>query len=169
MAEDLNLDQIEELKKEGPENLRVKYSTLQAYINSVVTFRFTTLGFFLAAVALILSGTPYRGKYILLCVITFALYLIELRNRFLKNDLGAQADKIEEKWDIVENYDLVPSTIFIVVINKKDDKINYDNRKLKLKKFLGITIQLKDITTHSFALDILYFSVFFYALIQAIR
>jgi hypothetical protein len=164
MAENLNLDQIDELKKEGPENLRVKYSTLQAYINSVVTFRFTTLGFFLAAVALILSGTPCRGKFILLSLITFALYIIELRNRFLKNDLGEQAWQIEKKWGIIEDYKPDPTTIFGMVINTKDEKT--ENGKPKREPF-GTFLTPK--ITHSLGLDILYFSVFFYSLYNILR
>jgi hypothetical protein len=33
-------------RDQDPENLRAEYSALSAYFNTVVTFRFTTLGFY---------------------------------------------------------------------------------------------------------------------------
>jgi hypothetical protein len=137
-----------------PENLRVKYSTLLAYINSVVTFRFTTLGFYLAAVGIILSGTPSLEKYFLLALISISLYIIEIRNRFLKNDLGARAEQIEKKWGYIENRrdDYTPADTYIFGKRIPYNKDDYTK--------LGIT--------HSCALDILYFSIFAYASIHVI-
>lgn len=54
------------------QSLRVEYSALSAYCNTIVTFRFTTLGFCLAALALICGGkTPSRsGEHSCLCPIS---------------------------------------------------------------------------------------------------
>lgn len=140
------------------ENIRAKYRTLLDYINSVVTFRFTTLGFFLAAVALILSGAPTLGKYILLCLITIALYIIELRNRFLKNRLDLQRKNIEKKWGFDENGmdDNEPEPTYIFFIPFKTEKNSKNEDYVKS----GIT--------HSLALDLLYFVILFYALCHVI-
>jgi hypothetical protein len=152
MAENKDPEPKNVLPKVAPENLRAKYNTLQAYINSVVTFRFTTLGFYLAAVALILGLKPSFEKYLILVLITIPLYILELRNRFLKNDLGAQAEQIENKWGyVLDNKSLIkpkPTYIFFIPIPyNKDDYTK-----------CGIT--------HTFALDLLYGLIFFYALIH---
>jgi len=179
MAEDKNSEQAKDEDSDKPENLPVIYNSLLAYINSVVTFRFTTLGFFLAAVALILSGTPSLGKYILLCLITIALYIIELRNRILKNELEVETKQIVKKWHYSkdkEGYYTDPSftTIFRIIVNEKDEIKGYkdynpvnDKRRIRIP-FLGRPI-LKFKITHSFALDMLYFSILFYSLYHAIR
>jgi hypothetical protein len=123
MAENKNSELTKkQLKEELPENLRTKYNSLAAYNNSVVTFRFTTLGFFLAAVGLILGGTPSLGKYIILTLIIFSLYIIELRNRFLKNENDAQANQIEKMWGYVQDDEPALTTIFGLVICEKDRK-----------------------------------------------
>ena len=85
---------------QDPENLRAEYSALSAYFNTVVTFRFTTLGFYLAAVALICGGeAPSRSRAFVLLVITVSLYLVELRNRTLYKNLSDRAMQIErEGW-----------------------------------------------------------------------
>src|SRR4030095_15276633 len=84
---------------QGAENLRAEYSALSAYFNTVVTFRFTTLGFYLAAVALICSGeTPSRSKAFVLLVITVSLYLVELRNRTLYKNVSDRAMQIEREY-----------------------------------------------------------------------
>ena len=102
-----------------PENLPVIYNNLLAYINTVVTFRFTILGFYLAAVALILGVNSSFERYLILVFITISLYIIELRNRFLKNELEAQVKQIQKKWHYIEggynDDELQPTTIFGMV------------------------------------------------------
>ncbi len=151
MAEKNNSKLTNELKEVEPENLRIKYNALAAYSNSVVTFRFTVLGLYLAAVGFILGGTPSLGKYILLCVVTFSLYIIEIRNRFLKNRLAAQSLQIEKVWGYTGNTDCEPENTYIFGIKIKNREDDYTKWKL----------------THSFPLDILYASIFVYALINA--
>ncbi|MGA2504418.1 MAG: hypothetical protein ABSG01_10045 [Anaerolineales bacterium] len=149
----------------NPDNLRAKYNALLAYINAVVTFRFTTLGFFLAATALILGVKPSFEKYSILFLITFSLYIIELRNRFLKNELAAMSRQIEKKWGYIVNkkpdYELDPTTIFGIVINKGDISEN-DKLEYNFGKWLGFKF------THSLALDILYILILIYAFINTI-
>jgi len=136
------------------ENLRVIYNSRLAYINTVVTYRFTTLGFFLAGVGLILGGGLSRNLFILLTLITLSLYAVELRNRFLKNRLEVEQKQIEKKWGYFQDGtdDIKPerTTIFgFRLPYKKDDYI-----KLRI--------------THSTALDVLYLSILFYALYNSV-
>jgi hypothetical protein len=154
MEEEKNPKQTNDHPKVDPQDLRVIYNSLATYSNAVVTFRFTTLSFFLAAVAFSLGGTPSFGKYLLLAVITFSLYIVELRNRFLKNELGEEARQIQKKWGYAVNKsdDYKPEPVYILKFRIKNRVDNFTKS--------GIT--------HSFALDILYFSVFIYALINLV-
>jgi hypothetical protein len=137
-----------------PENLTAIYNNLLTYINTVVTFRFTTLALYLPAVGLILGVNPPLEKYLILLLITVSVYIIELRNRFLKNDLEARALQIQKTWGYTfsreENYN--PSVTYILWIPLKH-RINYYEEK-------GIT--------HSWAIDILYTVILLYALTRAI-
>ena len=56
-------DNIAEVK---PDDVRAEYSALSSYFNTVVSFRFTTLGLYLAAVGFIVSGTVSKEKAALL-------------------------------------------------------------------------------------------------------
>jgi hypothetical protein len=77
------------------DDIRTEYSAIASYFNTVVQFRFTTLGFFIAAVGFILSGEITKSKAALLLVIAIAMYIIELRNRTLYNNLSDRAIDIE--------------------------------------------------------------------------
>jgi hypothetical protein len=138
-------------------NLPVIYNSLLAYINTVVTFRFTTLSLYLAAVAIILGGNLTFGKYFLLILLTISLYIIEIRNRILKNELEAQAIQIQKHWHyyLEGDKDHYPkdTTIFGYAIC-----VNKDAKNNKKEKHL--------IISHSLGIDILYFSIFLYAVIH---
>jgi hypothetical protein len=152
MAEKKNPKPTNDQTKVDPESLRVIYDSLAAGGRTVVTFRFTVLGFFLTGVALIFAGTPSLGKYILLTLITISLWTLDLRNRTIKNDLDAQAKQIERIWGYTVNN-------------------NYDYNPYPTKVFGIITIPPKAaqyVFTHSNALDVLYFSVLLYALINMV-
>ena len=85
------------------DNITTKYEALSAYGRQIVTFRFTLLGFFLAAVGLVVSGVnPSIGEYMLLCFLTLGLYMLELRNRSLLIELDERGIQIErEYWEYV--------------------------------------------------------------------
>jgi hypothetical protein len=151
MAEKMNSKRTNDNSQVDPEGLRAKYDSLAAYGRTVVTFRFTVLGFYLTAVGLVLAGMPTFWKYLLLTVIAISLWTIELRNRTLKNELSELTRQIEKIWGYTQD--------------KKDDYHPYPT------KVFGITIPTKateNLLTHSNALDLLYFSVFLYALINMI-
>ena len=80
------------------ENLRVEYTSLSSFFNTVVTFRFTTLSLYLAAVGFIISGDLTPEKSILLIGISIAMWLIELRNQSLYRELANRGAQIEREY-----------------------------------------------------------------------
>jgi hypothetical protein len=155
LAEDQDSKTTEELSEVDPENLRVKYNTLAANCNAVVSFRFTVISFFLAAVAIILGGTANLsfGKYLLLIIIVISLWTIELRNRTIKNELDAWSKQIEITWHY-----------------ERDKKLDYIQWPTKLFGIITIPPWAADfIFTHSNAIDLLFLAVLIYASYYAIR
>jgi len=136
------------------QELLVKYSALQNYINAIVTFRFTVLGFYLATVGLLLGGTPSLEKYTLLAFITIPLYIIELRNRFLKDKLGGQAARIEKYW-----------------MNEKEKPSGYELDKtyaFNIRLFSSNNDHEDPGITHTRALDCIYGVIFLYSLARMV-
>jgi len=88
-----------------PENLRAEYAALSSYFNTLVGFRITLLGFFLASIALIISG-PARIPVVvslLAILLTFSMYLFELRTRILYDHLAKRGIEIEQReWGFAE-------------------------------------------------------------------
>jgi hypothetical protein len=87
------------LMKEETENLRTEYTALTSYSTTVVNFRFTVLGLYLAAVGIILGGKqPTWEIYFLLCLITICVFMIELRNQSLLKNISNRGMQIEHKY-----------------------------------------------------------------------
>jgi hypothetical protein len=82
-----------------PADIRTEYTALADYQRSVDTFRFTTLGFYLAAVGLVAGNADNRAGGALLFGITIALALLEVRNRSLLRTINIRGLQIErELW-----------------------------------------------------------------------
>ena len=82
-----------------PEDVRAEYTALSSYATTVVTFRFTLLGFYLAATGLIIGGVLSKEKAALLLGLSVALWFMELRNRSLLANLAERGMQIErEHW-----------------------------------------------------------------------
>ncbi|HMD67686.1 MAG TPA: hypothetical protein VKF42_02340 [Chitinivibrionales bacterium] len=91
-------------KSSDPDNLRAEYAALIAYHNSVVTHRFTLLGFFLATVGIIVKGGMGPSEALLILFLTFALYTVERRNRVLYEQMSLRAMEIEQNyWGLNRN------------------------------------------------------------------
>ncbi len=82
----------------NPEDVRTEYTALSSYFNTVITFRFTTLSLYLAAIGFIVSGTLSKEKSALLIGMSVALWLLELRNRSLFNNLAERGSQIEREY-----------------------------------------------------------------------
>jgi hypothetical protein len=61
------------------EFLRTEYTVLSQYFGTVITFRFTTASFFLAAVALVLQIEDLEWHhYLLLLMLSLGIWIVEL-------------------------------------------------------------------------------------------
>ena len=88
----------ERIDKPDPEDVRTEYAALSSYATTVVRFRFTLLGFYLAAVGLIVASSLSKEKAALLLGLTVVLWLLELRNRSLLNNLAQRGMQIEREY-----------------------------------------------------------------------
>jgi len=87
------------LAQDHADNLRTEYTALSSYFNTVISFRFTTIGLYLAAVGFIVSGSISTEKAFLLLGLSFILWLMDLRNRTLFYNLAERGMQIEwEYW-----------------------------------------------------------------------
>jgi hypothetical protein len=81
------------------EFLRTEYTALSTYFGTVITFRFTTASFFIAAVALVLRIEKLDWHhYLLLLLLSLGAWIVELRNRSLSDNLVRRAYEIEHGW-----------------------------------------------------------------------
>ncbi len=89
------------MRPESPrtsEDIRAEYAALSAYFGTVINFRFPTLGFFLAAVGLIVSAdVPTRAHALLL--VASGAWIVEMRNRSIFRELADRGIENErEVW-----------------------------------------------------------------------
>ena len=87
---------VEEMNKD---NIRTEYTAISAKLNQLPSFRFALAGFYVAGVGVIASmNNPTKLHFILLILITFALWLIDLRTRSLLSIVGKRGAEIERLW-----------------------------------------------------------------------
>ena len=80
------------------DDVRAEYAALSAYFGTVINFRFTTLGFFLAAVGLIVSAdVPTRAHALLLLLVASGAWIVEMRNRSIFRELAERGIEIERQ------------------------------------------------------------------------
>lgn len=78
------------------ESLRGEYQALVSYFGTVITFRFTTASFYIAAIGLIFSANNIQSStYLLVAFVTIAVWILELRNRAIFRRLIARGTEIE--------------------------------------------------------------------------
>ncbi len=85
----------------GPshENLRAEYGALSSYVTAMTGMRFQTLAIYLAAIGLIVSGGAVSSlNALLILVVSFGLWVLDLRNRDILWRLGERGQKIERIW-----------------------------------------------------------------------
>jgi hypothetical protein len=147
------------------ENLRVEYNALTTYFNTVVIFRFTVLGFYLAAVALILGGEETKVRALILFIISFFLLFVELRNQLLYKNLAHRGMQIErEEWGYTGERAYDP--FFSHMMKEKPAKEKDPHAKKEpspdYHKVWGREIKVK--ISHTWALNLLYVSIGLYSL-----
>lgn len=152
-----------------PDNVREEYKALIAYHNSVVTYRFTLLGFFAAAVAFIAKQRMDIPQALLLLFLTIGLYIVERRNRVLYTQMSKRAMEIEEKHWRFNRSAINDSTVPLFCRFRLDELSQEEKNKLpnKLKKELesmGRWSIRRLTASHTVGLDIFYLSVMLYAI-----
>ncbi len=154
-------------KEPDPQDVRVEYSALSSYFSTVVQFRFTTLGFFIAAIGFILSGDITKSKALLLLFITLALYMIELRNRTLYNNLSDRAMQIERHcWGYKGSKAYDPFYSHMMKVRPTDDPDAPEPPELDYPTISNRSEIIPIRVSHGRGLDILYAAVAIFAILQ---
>jgi hypothetical protein len=140
------------------EFLRVEYTALAEYYGKIITFRFTTASFFVAAVALVLQiASPKPAHYVLLFAVSLGIWLVELRNRSIFRSLLSRAWAIESRWATADSpplfMNMAPSEVPEELSHGKLPLVRDETRILLLPRFHA------PIATHTVGFDILYLSV----------
>lgn len=152
----------------NPDNVREEYKALIAYHNSVVTYRFTLLGFFAAAVAFIAKQGMGIPQALLLLFLTIGLYIVERRNRVLYTQMSKRAMEIEEKhWGFnrKDNNDRTVPLFCRFRLDELSQQVRNglpDELKKELESMGRWSIR-RLTASHSVGLDIFYLSVMLYA------
>lgn len=79
------------------QNIRTEYSAICENLNQLASFRFTLVGFYVAALGLIVSGSPSKDKFILILWISLCFWILELRNRGLHTNMTDRGMQIERQ------------------------------------------------------------------------
>ena len=154
-------------QQEDSENTRAEYAAISNYFNTIVTFRFTTLGLFIAAVGFILGGEITREKALIVLVIDVALYVIELRNRTLYDNLSARAMQIERTyWGYMGKRAYEPFYSRMMKSRPKDDEEAGDPPPLDYPRWHNGRVVLEIAVSHSGGLDLLYGAIAILALVK---
>jgi len=155
------------MTEDNRENLRMEYSALSQYHNSLVTFRLTLLGLFLAAIGFIVGDAWPIPLHI--CVlglfITFCLYIFELRTRVLLESIARRGAKIEQnEW----NFQSETPKLSFYSLQYPDKEIRNYGINLKILGKIPIEnfpILNKVRISHSVALDYLYLGLLIFFLV----
>ena len=79
-------------------DLRTEYSAICANLNQLASFRFTLVGFYVAAIGLIFSADTGTDKFFLLLWISLCFWILKLRNRGLHSNMTARGAQIERDY-----------------------------------------------------------------------
>lgn len=165
-------------EKCAQDNLRTEYTALSSYFGTVITFRFTTLGLYLAAAGLILQAATLVSSekgFLLLCV-TLPIWIVELRNRTIFRDLVNRGMEIENVWNA--GSEKAPKRFYQCMTRDKND-VNKSSfvagapRPLVGLRFFVWDIPLSKcknkkvprVLSHTFGIDLLYLIMVLHGLI----
>jgi hypothetical protein len=142
-------------------------------MNNVVTFRFTVLGFYLAAIGLIVSRDSSQSAAALLVGITLAVWIIDLRNRSLLANICSRGIEIErEEWGLRGQRAYAGFFSRMMKIEPKSDPQAPKRPDVDPSRVFGITLPIRipftqkriGVISHTLALNILYLSVLSYCI-----
>jgi len=156
-------------------NIDTEYKAICANLNQLASFRFTLIGFYVAAIGLIVAANPGKDKFALMLWISLCFWILELRNRGLHTNMSERGMQIErEYWGYSGERVYEP---FISRWSKKPPIQDTETHKItkpaketkpvkETVKFLFGKIELPDFISHSLGLDLLFFGVIIYSIIQ---
>jgi hypothetical protein len=150
-------------------NIRTEYGAICANLNQLASFRFTLIGFYIAAMGLIVSGTPDKDNFVLMLWISLCFWILELRNRGLHTNMSDRGMQIErEYWGYKGEAAYEP-----FISHWRKEKPSHDPKASEPStpdkesvKFLFWKTKLPDFINHSVGLDLLFLGVIGYSVIQ---
>jgi hypothetical protein len=150
-------------------NVQTEYEAICANLNQLASFRFTLIGFYVAAMGLMSSASPDRDKFILMLWISMCFWILELRNRGLHTNMSDRGMQIErDYWGYRGKRAYEP---FISHWRKEKpvndpgadelSKLNKDSVKLFVWK-----AELPSFVSHSLGLDLLFSGAIIYSVVR---
>ena len=151
-----------------PEDIRAEYASLSAYFGTVISFRFTTLGFFLAAVGPIVSAdVPTRAHAVLLLVVASGAWIVELRNRSIFRELADRGIEIErEDWGY-KGADSYKPLYSRMLKTKPNDATEVLDPPVSRTKLLFWEFNSKHLS-HTLGIDLIFLGVIVFAVWQLV-
>ena len=150
-------------------NIETEYKAICANLNQLASFRFTLIGFYVAAMGLIAAANPGEDKFALMLWISLCFWILELRNRGLHTNMSDRGMQIErEYWGFKGKRAYEP---FISHWSKKPPTNDSEAYKISKPakesvKFLFWKIKLPNFISHSLGLDLLFLGVIVYSIIR---
>ncbi|MFH1891863.1 MAG: hypothetical protein ABIK83_04185 [Candidatus Zixiibacteriota bacterium] len=152
-----------------PLDVRTEYTALTSFHTSVVTYRFTLLGFFIASVGIMAGGKISLDKAFLLLGVTVAMYIIELRNRVLYYELTQRAMQIErQNWGYKGDEAYKPFFCYLAKVkpSSADDPEAKEPPQFNHPKVWDWVVHLP--ASHTKGLDVLYAVIAIYSIAHII-
>jgi hypothetical protein len=146
---------------------RTEYEALAAYYGTVVTYRFTTASFFLAAVAIVLGlADPGDQHYWLLTALTVGIWIVEIRNRGIFAKLLDRAYELEGDWADHRGGDLPLFTHLTArrAARLRSWAIPATSQRLDEVRASGLPPFRSNLVSHTLGLDLVYGSVLAFCL-----
>ncbi len=155
-------DGNEYLTSDRTENMRIEYGLVCSYHATAISWRFSILGFYMAATGLILSADSIPHAGILLAVLSLAMFMVDVRNRIAFHELIRRAGEIAD----------------ILGTNSEHSRSAIDagfhNRSTRIRiLFFNISVSpegvIAKLASHSLAIDIMILCVFAYGIFVTVR
>jgi hypothetical protein len=150
-------------------NIETEYKAICANLNQLGSFRFTLIGFYVAAMGLIASANPGKDRFALMLWTSLCFWILELRNRGLHTNMSERGMQIErEYWGYKGKRAYEPFICHWSKERPADDSEAYKILKpgKDSVKFLFWKITLPEFISHSLGLDLLFLGVMVYSIVR---